>query len=71
MGSKIFGYGRRIELDITKHTYLSKYYGQPNLAEFLSNCDYIVNVLPCTLETTGLLNGDVLKNCEGIFNSYV
>ena len=34
------------------------------LPEMLKNCDYIVNVLPSTPNTLGLLNGNVLENCK-------
>lgn len=32
--------------------------------EFLKNCDYIINVLPSTLETRGLLSNKKLSNCK-------
>ncbi|XP_017875409.1 uncharacterized protein LOC108622208 [Ceratina calcarata] len=34
------------------------------LPDMLMNSDYIVNVLPSTPNTSGLLNGDMLKNCK-------
>ncbi|XP_055943324.1 glyoxylate/hydroxypyruvate reductase A-like isoform X2 [Argiope bruennichi] len=34
------------------------------LNDVLEKCDYLVNVLPSTPETEGLLDGDVLKNCQ-------
>ncbi|KAM7314797.1 glyoxylate/hydroxypyruvate reductase A isoform X2 [Ixodes scapularis] len=34
------------------------------LSELLKNSDYIVNALPSTPNTTGMLNGEVLKNCQ-------
>lgn len=34
------------------------------LPKFLRACDYVVNILPSTEQTKGLLNGEVLKNCE-------
>lgn len=33
------------------------------LSELLKSCDYIVNALPSTPNTTGMLNGEVLKQC--------
>jgi glyoxylate/hydroxypyruvate reductase A len=33
------------------------------LPDLLQNCDYIINLLPSTSDTTGLLNGDMLKHC--------
>ncbi|CAL1285890.1 unnamed protein product [Larinioides sclopetarius] len=35
-----------------------------NLTDVLERCDYLVNVLPSTPATAGLLDGDVLKNCQ-------
>lgn len=35
-----------------------------NLKEFLSNCDYVVNVLPSTEQTRNLLSGNMLQNCS-------
>ena len=35
-----------------------------DLPSFLSSCDYVVNVLPSTPSTRGLLNGGVLKNIK-------
>jgi phosphoglycerate dehydrogenase-like enzyme len=34
-----------------------------DLPDLLQNCDYIINVLPSTPDTIGLLNGDMLKHC--------
>lgn len=34
------------------------------LPEVLKQCDYIVNVLPSTPNTLGLLNGNMLENCK-------
>lgn len=34
-----------------------------DLPDLLQNCDYIINVLPSTPYTVGLLNGDMLKHC--------
>ncbi|KAK2577225.1 hypothetical protein KPH14_003371 [Odynerus spinipes] len=34
------------------------------LPDILKNCDYIINVLPSTKDTIGLLNGQVLENCK-------
>lgn len=35
-----------------------------NLPDILKNCDYIINVLPSTENTIGLLNGNVLEHCK-------
>lgn len=34
-----------------------------DLPDLLQNCDYIINVLPSTPDTIGLLNEDMLKQC--------
>ncbi|XP_071103334.1 glyoxylate/hydroxypyruvate reductase A-like [Haliotis cracherodii] len=40
-------------------------YRQPcGLPVILSSCDFLVNILPSTPETQGLLNGDVLSHCS-------
>ncbi|XP_046576990.1 glyoxylate/hydroxypyruvate reductase B-like [Haliotis rubra] len=35
-----------------------------DLLELLSSCDFLVNILPSTPETRGLLSGDVLSHCR-------
>ncbi|KAK4879334.1 hypothetical protein RN001_007480 [Aquatica leii] len=64
-GAKILGYGRKTHLD-PAIDFLSSdcYYSKSGLSDILRKSDYIINVLPATSETTGLLNGSVLKNCE-------
>ena len=32
--------------------------------KLLSECDYIVNALPSTSDTIGMLNGDIWKDCK-------
>lgn len=51
-------------------SFINKYYTTENLNEFLSNCDYVINVLPSTKETIGLLNNDVLKHCASKYLSW-
>ncbi|XP_047357552.1 glyoxylate/hydroxypyruvate reductase A-like isoform X2 [Vespa velutina] len=34
------------------------------LSDILTNCDYIINVLPSTKNTIGLLNGTILEHCK-------
>ncbi|KAI4465918.1 2-hydroxyacid dehydrogenase-related [Holotrichia oblita] len=62
-GATIFGFGRKPNLDKNK-SFVKAYYTKPTLKDFLQNCDYVINVLPNTPETKGLLNGGVLKNCK-------
>ncbi|XP_006611078.1 uncharacterized protein LOC102673408 isoform X2 [Apis dorsata] len=44
--------------------YLDEHRTIAYLSEMLTNCDYIINVLPSTPNTLGLLNGNVLQNCK-------
>lgn len=57
----MLGFGRNPrEMD-----YVKVYYTKQNLPDLLQKCDYIISVLPNTFETKGLLNADLLQNCEG------
>ncbi|KAH0546802.1 glyoxylate/hydroxypyruvate reductase A-like [Cotesia glomerata] len=60
--AKIWGLTRTIPT--TKEPYIDEYRMTSSLPEFLSNCHYIINIMPATPETNGLLNGDMLKNCK-------
>lgn len=40
---------------------VSVFYGQEGLESMLSEADYLINILPLTLETTGLINQDFLN----------
>lgn len=64
-GARVFGFGRKSNLDKDDKSFVKGYYTKPTLKEFLQNCDYVINVLPSTPETKGLLNGGVLQNCKG------
>lgn len=44
---------------------------ESSLKEVLAVSDYIVNTLPSTPETVGLLNGDVLKLCTKVYLKYI
>ncbi|KAK9743901.1 D-isomer specific 2-hydroxyacid dehydrogenase, NAD binding domain [Popillia japonica] len=63
-GARVFGFGRKSNLDKDDKSFVKGYYTKPTLKEFLQNCDYVINVLPSTPETKGLLNGGVLQNCK-------
>lgn len=47
-----------------KLLYLDEHRTVNNLSDILENCDYIINVLPSTRDTVGLLNGNVLQHCK-------
>lgn len=44
--------------------YIDEHRTIEHLSEVLTNCDYIINVLPSTPSTLGLLNGNILENCK-------
>lgn len=62
LGAKVYGYGRSERNDLG---YLQGYYTKSHLQDFLKELDYVVNVMPSTKETEGLLNGGLLENCSG------
>lgn len=64
MGAVVYGYGRKDSIDLGEFPYVSKYFNSDNLSKILQSCDYIVNILPNTPITKGLLNGGVLENCK-------
>ncbi|CAH1105244.1 unnamed protein product [Psylliodes chrysocephalus] len=64
MGAKILGYGRQQNFDLEQNKHISNYFTKSNLPQMLQNCDYLVNILPSTPETEGLLNGEILENCK-------
>lgn len=61
-GATIIGYGR--STNCSHIPFIKDVYNKESLSNFLAVCDYIVNVLPSTIDTAGLLNGGVLKNCS-------
>ena len=40
------------------------YRNKDDISEFLNMCDYVINTLPSTPETRGMLSGDVLSACK-------
>ncbi|XP_018370314.1 PREDICTED: glyoxylate/hydroxypyruvate reductase A-like isoform X1 [Trachymyrmex cornetzi] len=61
-GATIWGMTRTIPKE--KLPYLDEHRTVDNLPDILKNCDYIINVLPSTQDTIGLLNGNVLEHCK-------
>ncbi|KAL0479346.1 hypothetical protein AKO1_007612 [Acrasis kona] len=48
-----------------KEEYIDELFQTKNLKDFLSSgLDYLINTLPSTAETKGILNSDVLSNCK-------
>lgn len=62
-GATIWGMTRSIPKK--KLPYLDEHRTMDSLSDILENCDYVINVLPATRDTIGLLNGNVLERCKG------
>ncbi|CAH1776215.1 unnamed protein product, partial [Owenia fusiformis] len=61
-GMKIWGL---VKQDIPNRSKdIDEYRQIPELPELLENCDYIVNILPSTPSTKGLLSSETLKHCS-------
>ncbi|CAH1286641.1 unnamed protein product [Diabrotica balteata] len=71
MGAVVFGYGRRPTLNLEENPHISKYFSNNMLPQLLRECDYVVNTLPETQESKGLLNGDLLENCKGMYVTFI
>jgi len=61
-GATIWGMTRTIPKK--KLPYVDEHRTINNLPDILENCDYVINILPSTRETVGLLNGDILQHCK-------
>lgn len=65
---KLFGattWGMTRTFSKEKLPFLDEHRTVDGLPDILENCDYVINVLPSTQETVGLLNGNVLEHCKG------
>lgn len=62
LGARVLGYskGNKSYTDD-----FDEYFTTPGLPILLQKCDYLINILPSTPETRGLLAGDTLQNCKG------
>lgn len=63
LGATIWGLTRTVPTE--KLPYIDEHRTVDDLPDILKNCDYVINILPSTEDTKGLLNGNVLKHCEG------
>ncbi|XP_029175955.1 uncharacterized protein LOC114944278 [Nylanderia fulva] len=64
---KLFGatiWGMTSSTPKEKLSYLDEHRTVDGLQDILENCDYIINILPSTPNTNGLLNGTVLQHCK-------
>lgn len=65
MGANVRALGRRSTIDKNEFHFVDEYFQSTELSAFLGKCDYIVNTLPNTAETRGLLNHPKLEACRG------
>lgn len=61
-GATIWGMTRSTPKE--RLSYVDEYRTVDDLQDLLQNCDYIINILPSTQNTDGLLNGTVLQHCK-------
>ncbi|XP_015588309.1 uncharacterized protein LOC107264501 isoform X2 [Cephus cinctus] len=61
-GATIWGMNRMIPKE--KLDFIDELRTTNSLNEILENCDYIINILPSTEESKGLLSGNVLEACK-------
>lgn len=61
-GATIWGMTRTVPKE--KLPYLDEHRTVDDLSDILKNCDYIINILPSSQDTVGLLNGNVLEHCK-------
>ncbi|XP_011861453.1 PREDICTED: glyoxylate/hydroxypyruvate reductase HPR3-like [Vollenhovia emeryi] len=62
-GATIWGLTRTVPKE--KPPYLDEHRTADGLPDILKNCDYVINIMPSTQDTVGLLNGSVLEHCKG------
>ncbi|KAL7299857.1 hypothetical protein TKK_0007189 [Trichogramma kaykai] len=70
LGARVWGMSRSPPAEISEKDFkrrnlhhLDAHVTGASLAKLLESCDYVVNVMPSTDSTRGLLNGDALKSC--------
>ncbi|XP_077278971.1 glyoxylate/hydroxypyruvate reductase A [Temnothorax americanus] len=62
-GATIWGMTRTVPKENVP--YLDEHRTVDDLPDILKNCDYVINIMPSTRDTVGLLNGNVLECCRG------
>lgn len=62
-GATMWGMTRTVPKE--KLPYLDEHRTIDGLPDILKNCDYVINILPSSQDTIGLLNGNVLEHCKG------
>ncbi|XP_052778787.1 glyoxylate/hydroxypyruvate reductase A-like [Mya arenaria] len=64
VGVKVIGVTRTIPSEEQKNSAVSQYRTIDDLAEVLSESDYVINILPSTPQTQGLLSKDMFSHCK-------
>nr|CAD7442295.1 unnamed protein product [Timema bartmani] len=62
--AQVWAMARTIPEPKDRCPYVDEYRSVSELPDLLQNCDYVVAMLPATIETNNFLGGDILKNCE-------
>ena len=64
MGMTVYGMKSRIPTQDNKCEFVDKYHTSENLTNLLAESDYVLNTLPKTKSTDGILSNDILKVCK-------
>ncbi|XP_046547029.1 glyoxylate/hydroxypyruvate reductase A-like [Haliotis rubra] len=70
-GMKVWGMTRTEVKEDKKSPYVDEYRTESSLHEILSECDYIVSILPSTEQTRGLLSGDAFSYCKNKKTTFI
>jgi len=62
LGSRVLGL---VNSDRPGDQWVERYFTRDSLGELLSLSDYVLNMLPATPETDGILGGGILSQCKG------
>ncbi|XP_063588519.1 glyoxylate/hydroxypyruvate reductase A-like isoform X1 [Penaeus indicus] len=60
----VHGYSRSVPSNENRCGSVDKYWHTGELSSLLKECDYVVNIMPSTPETRGMLGGDILKEAK-------
>ncbi|XP_067685948.1 glyoxylate/hydroxypyruvate reductase B-like [Haliotis asinina] len=70
-GMKVWGMTRTEVPEDQKSPHVDEYRTGSSLHEILSECDYIVNILPSTEQTRDLLSGDAFSFCKNKKTTFI
>ncbi|KAK7037718.1 hypothetical protein SK128_028586, partial [Halocaridina rubra] len=62
--ARVHAFTRSAPSEENRCEHIDKYWHTGELAEFLQNIDYIINIMPSTPTTKGMLGGDIFKNAK-------